>query len=248
MKTHEAESPAMQVKAQVVRHKRGTSPGNVILLLLSGLVLASVLLYFVIFRIPFIEEWSLNMAAPPDKDQLASAVKPDKISSQITQMDKDIQAINKKLDKLIPREPFLVINSSANHFFLYNSNKVIRDGVCSTGSYTVLQAGDKQEWIFITPRGMFKIKGKITSPVWRKPDWAFIEEGLPVPSQDSEDRYEYGVLGDYALAIGNGYLLHGTLYKRFLGMNVTHGCVRLGDEDLKVIYNTLDIGSKVFIF
>jgi L,D-transpeptidase ErfK/SrfK len=31
-------------------------------------------------------------------------------------------------------------------------------------------------------------------------------------------------------------------------MPVTHGCVRLNDEDLKVIYNTLSIGSKVYIF
>jgi L,D-transpeptidase ErfK/SrfK len=55
-------------------------------------------------------------------------------------------------------------------------------------------------------------------------------------------------LGDYALAIGDGYLIHGTIYKRFLGMPVTHGCVRLNDEDLEVIYNTLNIGSKVYIF
>ncbi len=61
-------------------------------------------------------------------------------------------------------------------------------------------------------------------------------------------RYEYGVLGDYALAIGDGYMIHGTIYKRFLGMPVTHGCVRLNDEDLEVIYNTLNIGSKVYIF
>ena len=68
------------------------------------------------------------------------------------------------------------------------------------------------------------------------------------PPKDDFSRYEYGVLGDYALAIGDGYLIHGTIYKRFLGMPVTHGCVRLNDEDLEVIYNTLNIGSKVYIF
>jgi lipoprotein-anchoring transpeptidase ErfK/SrfK len=56
------------------------------------------------------------------------------------------------------------------------------------------------------------------------------------------------VLGDYAMSLGDGYLMHGTLYKRFLGMPVTHGCVRLNDEDLEAIYNTLNIGSKVYIF
>jgi hypothetical protein len=229
-------------------HHKGVSAGNVALLILLGLILGTLLLYFTIFRIPSLQEWALTLAPAPEQLQLASSVQPEKLNTEIARLDKDVQAIDKKLDKFIPREPFLVINTSANHFWLYNYDKLIRDGMCSTGSYTVLQAGDQQEWIFITPRGMFKIKGKTESPVWRKPDWAFVEEGLPVPSQDSEDRYEYGVLGDYALAIGSGYLLHGTPYKRFLGMPVTHGCVRLGDEDLKVIYNSMKIGSKVFIF
>jgi L,D-transpeptidase YbiS len=103
-------------------------------------------------------------------------------------------------------------------------------------------------WIFKTPRGEFRIRGKTTFPVWKKPDWAFIEEGLPVPSPDHPSRYEYGSLGDYALSLGYGYLVHGTLYQRFLGMPVTHGCIRLGDTDLKAVYNNLEIGSKVYIF
>ncbi|MDZ4383320.1 MAG: L,D-transpeptidase, partial [Thermodesulfovibrionia bacterium] len=59
---------------------------------------------------------------------------------------------------------------------------------------------------------------------------------------------EEGVLGDYALSLGNGYLIHGTLYTRLLGRNVTHGCIRVGDKDLKELYNTIPIGTKVIIF
>jgi L,D-transpeptidase YbiS len=33
-----------------------------------------------------------------------------------------------------------------------------------------------------------------------------------------------------------------------MGQNVTHGCIRLGDEDLEIVYNTLQIGSKVYIY
>ena len=102
--------------------------------------------------------------------------------------------------------------------------------------------------MFKTPKGEFRIQYKTTSPVWKKPDWAFIEEGLPVPSIDHYSRYEYGVLGDYALSLGRGYLIHGTLYQRFLGLPVTHGCIRLNDENLKLIYNSLSEGSKVYIY
>jgi lipoprotein-anchoring transpeptidase ErfK/SrfK len=90
--------------------------------------------------------------------------------------------------------------------------------------------------------------GKLTNPVWRKPDWAFVEEGLPIPPADHPSRYEKGVLGDYALAIGNGYMIHGTLYQRFLGLPVTHGCIRMSDSDLKVVYDNMQVGAKVFIY
>ena len=62
------------------------------------------------------------------------------------------------------------------------------------------------------------------------------------------DRIEEGVLGDYALGIGNGYFIHGTLYTRLLGKPVTHGCIRVGDNDLKIIYKSAQIGTKVYIF
>ena len=127
-------------------------------------------------------------------------------------------------------------------------NELIREGICSTGSYTILTGGDDQKWVFETPRGMLKVQGKQEAPVWVKPDWAFVEEGLPVPPPGHSSRYEKGVLGDYKLMLGKGYMIHGTIYKRFLGMNVTHGCVRLGDDDLEAVYKNLQIGSKVYIY
>jgi len=43
-------------------------------------------------------------------------------------------------------------------------------------------------------------------------------------------------------------MVHGTLYQRFLGRPVTHGCVRLGDDDLEAVYRNLEIGGKVFLY
>ncbi|MDP4680055.1 MAG: L,D-transpeptidase, partial [Cyclobacteriaceae bacterium] len=114
--------------------------------------------------------------------------------------------------------------------------------------YILLKNGDQQQWMFKTPKGIFKILGKTTSPVWKKPDWAFVEAALPVPSANHSSRFEYGVLGDYSLSLGNGYLIHGTLYQRFLGLPVTHGCIRLNDENLEMVYKTLKVGAKVYIY
>lgn len=171
------------------------------------------------------------------------------IKKQLALTKSDISRLEKKLASFIPTSTYLVINTTDNRFSLYKSRKLVREGFCSSGSYTLLKTeeGDK-EWIFKTPRGRFSIQGKITNPVWRRPDWAFVEEGLPIPSAGDPSRYEYGVLGDYAMSIGDGYLIHGTLYKRFIGMPVTHGCVRLNDEDLEIVYNSLSVGSKVYIY
>jgi len=55
-------------------------------------------------------------------------------------------------------------------------------------------------------------------------------------------------MGDYAMGFGNGYYIHGTLYRRLLGQSVTHGCVRLGDQELEQVYNTAPIGTPIFIY
>jgi hypothetical protein len=168
---------------------------------------------------------------------------------QIAALSKDVQRLSRKFASLTPGQSYLVINTTDNRFFLYRNKKLVREGFCSSGSYTRLSTAEgNRHWIFKTPKGQFWIQQKITKPLWIRPDWSFVEEGLPIPPPNDESRFEYGVLGDYAMSLGDGYLIHGTLYKRFLGMPVTHGCVRLNDEDLEAIYNTLNIGSKVFIF
>jgi L,D-transpeptidase ErfK/SrfK len=160
----------------------------------------------------------------------------------------EIKTIDVKLNKMKPKSAYLVVNSTANEFYLYTANKLIKREKCSTGSYILLKNGDQQQWMFKTPKGEFKILGKTRNPVWKKPDWAFIEEGLPVPSMNHSSRLEYGVLGDYSLSLGDGYLIHGTLYQRFIGLPVTHGCIRLNDENLELVYKNLMIGSKVYLF
>jgi len=171
------------------------------------------------------------------------------VRRQIANTKLEITRLDRRLTSYIPTQTYLVINTVDNRFFLYRNRRLIREGYCSSGSYTLLKTEDgEMEWIFKTPRGRFTIQGKITHPVWRRPDWAFVEEGLPIPGPSDPSRYEYGVLGDYAMSLGDGYLIHGTLYTRQLGMPVTHGCIRLNDDDLEAVYTALSIGSKVYIY
>lgn len=160
-----------------------------------------------------------------------------------------VKFLNRKWDAYLPKSAYIVVNTTVNQFRLYDDRaKLVREGFCSSGSYTKLVLNDKKSWVFKTPKGRMTVLSKTKNPVWAKPDWAFIEEGLPVPKPGDPSRFERGVLGDYALRMADGYLIHGTLYKRFLGMPVTHGCIRMGDEDLEVVYKTLNTGSYVYIY
>ncbi|MDZ7262763.1 MAG: L,D-transpeptidase [candidate division KSB1 bacterium] len=171
-----------------------------------------------------------------------------KLKREITQLQRKNAQLIAQLNHKIPSQPYLVVDTSGNRLYLKSGSRILREAVCSTGSYILLQAPTGKRWIFYTPRGLFRVLGKLKAPVWTKPDWVFVEEGRPIPPKNAPERYEEGVLGEYALSFGNGYLIHGTLYKRLLGVPVTHGCIRLGDEDLRVVYKKLHIGSKIFIY
>jgi L,D-transpeptidase YbiS len=170
-------------------------------------------------------------------------------SNQIIKiLNTEILKLRKSYESYVPNKPYLVINTSDNKFTLMNANKVLHKGRCSTGSYILLKASGEREWLFKTPRGKFKVNVKLKNPVWYKPDWAYLEEGVPIPSPYSPKRYQAGVLGDFALGFGKGYLVHGTIYKRLLGYPVTHGCVRLDDTDMQMVFTILTHGSKIFIY
>ena len=221
---------------------------KVIIVFFVGILISLALAWPVVTNFNKIQEKALRFKPKAELKATAARIGVENFATYKEQLEKDLAGINKKMAAWAPKGPYLIVNTVGNDFVLMNGDQAIRKGQCSTGSYTVLQAGDQKQWIFKTPRGMFKIQNKKEQPVWKKPDWAFIEEGLPVPSANHPSRYEYGVLGDYAMTLGQGYMIHGTLYKRFLGMPVTHGCIRMGDADLEDVYKNMQIGSKVYIY
>lgn len=220
---------------------------NLILVLLS-FSLTIGLIYFYFIKSEALKEAAISFYNYPNSPEALAEKDSVQLVKQIKATQQRIVGLQKKIENLWPYDPYLIINTTKNSFVLRTKKKIIREGICSTGSYILLDAGEGQQWIFKTPKGQLRILGKVVDPVWIKPDWAFIEESLPVPPINDPDRLEPGSLGDYALTLGDGYMIHGTLYQRFLGQPVTHGCVRLGDDDLKVVYKNMQIGSKVYIF
>ena len=197
--------------------------------------------------IPAAEAVALAAAAVPE-EQLPTAL--ETLEAEISHLTSDLFDLDRRLVRLTPRGSYIVIDTVRNRLYVRKGRRAVREAICSTGSGKVLEdpAGGRS-WTFSTPRGEFHVTNRLEYPLWRKPDWAFIEEGEPVPTRDDAvERFEEGALGEYALAFGDGYLIHGTLYTRLLGQSVTHGCVRLGPIDLKGVYDNSPLRTKIFIF
>jgi len=173
--------------------------------------------------------------------------------SELAADDGDLAARTEKLEKRLAsyapkRETYVVVDTHRNRLQVHRGSELLRDAVCSTGSGVRLRdPRNGREWVFDTPSGEVKIWRKRKNPVWVKPDWAFIEEGYE-PPRGMRARVDDYSLGDYALDMPDGYIIHGTVFKTLLGRRVTHGCIRLGDDDLKYVYETVPIGARVFLF
>ena len=130
---------------------------KVILVFITALGLSLLLAWPVVLNFNKIQEIVLHFKPKAELNATAARVGLGNLTSYQASLDKDLAGIQKKLSVFQPKGPYLVINTSANNFRLMNEDKLLREGMCSTGSYTILQAGDNKQWIFKTPRGMFKM-------------------------------------------------------------------------------------------
>ncbi len=143
----------------------------------------------------------------------------------------------------------LVVDAKVNKLYVKRGGLILWSADVSVGRGGVLN--DKRtgrRWEFVTPRGEFRVIGKALNPRWRKPDWAYVEAGEPVPPPADPSRFVEGELGAYVLNLGDGYLIHGTKREELLGRPASHGCVRVGADDLSKLYAEVPVGTRVFIF
>jgi lipoprotein-anchoring transpeptidase ErfK/SrfK len=158
------------------------------------------------------------------------------------------RALQARLDRLAPHGVYIVVDQTNNRLYLRKDEDTLLTAVCSAGSGMVLKEDSgKRQWVFDTPRGRFQVLIRIENPIWKKPDWAFVEDGEPIPKNAAE-RLEAGTLGEYAFYFGNGYMIHGTLYERLLGRSVTHGCIRVGRDDLRKLWAQVPVGTPIYIY
>lgn len=107
----------------------------------------------------------------------------------------------------------------------------------------------KMDWK--TPLGRTRIINKRERPAWYPPESVRKEhalEGRPLPKvvPPGPDN----PLGDYAMRLdipGGAYLIHGTNRPAGVGMQVTHGCIRMFPEDIAEFYKLVPVNTPVLM-
>ena len=100
---------------------------------------------------------------------------------------------------------------------------------------------DGQQW-----SGEAKVRGKYVKPAWAPPDDIRRENPeLPRVVRGGAPNNPMGVA---ALTLDDGtYAIHGTNREESIGRFVSHGCIRMHNEDIRALYRLVRVGTPVLV-
>jgi len=141
---------------------------------------------------------------------------------------------------VLPQAPYegIVVNIPEMRLYYF------RKGKTEQVAYTWPVGLGRDEWR--TPQAKFRVRGKTVNPVWNIPESirkeriaekGFSETMIPGGSPDNP-------LGKYRIELTLPlYGIHGTNIPWGVGMQVSHGCVRLYPEDMEELFPMIPIGT-----
>lgn len=138
---------------------------------------------------------------------------------------------------LLPDTPRkgIIVNSPEMRLYYYHDNEVdvLPIGIGQLGTDTPLN------WVT-------KVERKRANPTWTPTqkmhqEYAARGETLPKVWPAGPDN----PMGLFAIYIGRLYAIHGTNADFGIGLRVSHGCVRLRNEDIEYLFNTVPVGTRV---
>lgn len=143
-----------------------------------------------------------------------------------------------------------VVDKSSFHLVLYEVNgekveKIMKTPVAL--GYDRCLPAEKGGQCYYTPEGEFNIDFKLFDPMgiqWCVPPKMRGEFKEKLARGENCWR---GIMGRHALHFGDSLFLHGTSNPSSIGSRTTHGCVRLRNSDIDMIYRLMEKGDKVVV-
>lgn len=131
----------------------------------------------------------------------------------------------------------IVINSAEMRLYYYPAG---------TNTVIVLPIGIGQLGKDTPINWTTKVERKKAGPTWTptaKMHAEYVAAGNPLPAVVPAG--PDNPMGLYALYIGRLYAIHGTNANFGIGLRVSHGCVRLRNEDIKFLFQNVPVGTRV---
>ncbi len=128
-------------------------------------------------------------------------------------------------------DQILLVRIGENTLYLYENGKITNQWPIATGQPE-----------YMTPTGMYSVTEKRYLPTWVNPAPDTWGASMPasIPPGPSNP------LGLRALNWSAPAIrFHGTSATYSLGFNASHGCVRLSNEDVIRLYDTIDVGTPI---
>jgi lipoprotein-anchoring transpeptidase ErfK/SrfK len=144
-------------------------------------------------------------------------------------------------------EVWLHVSISTRSLAVHRGDDVIHEYPVGVGTGGSLRKLDGGRWEWDTPTGIFEVGRMKKDPTWFAPDWYWVEKGQRPPPRDDPRRQIPGALGDYALYIDDEIAIHGTRDRRSVGRASSHGCIRMYNEDIAIVFGLVEIGTKVIV-
>ena len=125
----------------------------------------------------------------------------------------------------------IVIRRGSNQLFLYRFDRLRRTFRVATGQST-----------YPTPLGRFTIQVMWRNPWWYPPNSRWARGQKPIPPGPNNP------LGTRWMGLTSpGVGIHGTPNPASIGYSVSHGCIRMHISEAEWLFNTVDVGTTVFI-
>ncbi|MBW4464778.1 MAG: L,D-transpeptidase [Pegethrix bostrychoides GSE-TBD4-15B] len=129
----------------------------------------------------------------------------------------------------------LLLKLSERRVYLYQGEQLLADYPVAVG---------KPHWE--TPTGNFQVMVMQEHPAWQTPSFVPASEQGIVPAGDANNP-----MGERLILFwtdGKDYIgFHGTNQPDLIGQAVSHGCVRMRNQDIRKLYESVSIGTPVVV-
>jgi len=149
------------------------------------------------------------------------------------------------MEFVLPNAPHkgIVLNVPEMRLYYYRVDK--KTGVTDVMTYPI--GIGREGWN--TPYGTTRVASKVKDPIWYPPETIRAEhaaEGDPLPERVGPG--PDNPMGPYAIRLAlPTYAIHGTNKPWGVGMRVSHGCIRLYNEQIEELFNAVSVGTPVTI-